>query len=140
MTPQSSTTSPRTARMARNAGQLLLWSVAWVASLALAKFGPGALWTEHAATTVAAIAFNLLLGLGLLLSHKRHLRALDELERTVQLHAMAWALGAGLIGGGSWKLIEGHALVDFNAGIPQLLVLMAVVYIVAILVGTKRYL
>lgn len=140
MTIQTPTQHPWDTRQARNAGQLAFWTLAWVASLALAKFGPGALWAEQSATTLALVGLNIALGFGLLLSNKRYLHALDELQRAVQLNAMGWALGAGLVGGTSWKLIEAHDLVAFNAGIPELIMLMAVVYLVAVIVGTRRYL
>lgn len=127
------------ARMIRNTRNLALWTAAWVASLALAKFGPGTLWTEHTATTVVAVLFNLLIGLGLLIANKRHLQALDELQRAVQLHAMAWALGAGLIGGMTWTLLQGHDLIGFEARIPHLIMLMAVTYLAGIILGSRRY-
>jgi hypothetical protein len=126
--------------MARQTGYLLVWTVAWVASLALAKFGPGTLWTESQGTTLLVVAVNVLLGLAMLLANKRHLWALDEMQRTMQLHAMAWALGAGLVAGTSWKVMEGHGLVAFNAQISHLIMFMAAAYFIAVLVGLKRYL
>ncbi len=139
MTAHTSARSSWAARTVRTTLHLMAWTVAWVASLALAKFGPGTLWTEQTATTVAVIGFNILIGLGMLLANKRHLQALDELQRTVQLHAMAWALGAGLVGGASWTLMERHGLIAFEAQIGHVLILMTLVYIVAIIVGTRRY-
>lgn len=126
-------------RMFRNMLQLAAWTAAWVATLALVKFGPGALWTEQTASTVALIALNFLLGLGVIFSNKRHLQALDELQRAVQLNAMGWALGSGLIGGTTWKVIEGHDLVAFTADIPHLIMLMALVYLAAVVIGMRRY-
>jgi hypothetical protein len=125
--------------MWRNLGHLAAWTIAWVASLALASFGPGRLWPEHPAGTLALIALNLLIGLGMLLANKRHLWELDELHRAVQLHAMAWALGAGLVVGMAWTLVESHDLLGFEARIPHLLMFLSVVYFAAVVIGMRRY-
>ena len=64
--------------------------------------------------TLVAIAFNVLAGVGMLLANKRNLQALDELQRTIQLQAMAWSLGAGLVGGVAWTLFPRHGLVGLR--------------------------
>ena len=127
------------ARTMRNVVGLAAWTVAWVATLALAKFGPGSLWGEQGTPTMLAIVFNVLIGIGMLMANRRHLVDLDELQRTIQLHAMAWALGAGLVGGATWTLLDRHGLVGLDASIGHLIVLMAVVYLAGCLVGWRRY-
>lgn len=81
----------------------------------------------------------MLVGIGMLLAHKRYLEALDELQRTIQLQAMAWSLGAGLVGGMALTLLTRFDLVAYEAEIAQLVILQALVYIVAIVAGTLRY-
>jgi hypothetical protein len=126
-------------RMVRNTLGLAAWTVAWAATLALAAFGPGLLWNDEPLPTLAAIAFNVLVGIGMLLAHKRHLQGLDELQRTVQLQAMAWTLGAGLVGGMALTLLTRFDLVPFEAGIAHLVIFMGVVYLVATAAGSLRY-
>src|SRR5690606_19654360 len=75
------------------------WTAAWVASLALAAFGAGNVWDVASPLTGGAIAVNVLVGIGMLLANRRHLQSMDELQRAIQLEAMAWSLGAGLVGG-----------------------------------------
>ena len=103
-------------RTTRNTLGLAAWTVAWVASVALAAFGPGNLWNDQPAPTLVAIAFTVLVGVGMLFANKRNLQALDELQRTIQLEAMAWSLGAGLVGGVAWTLFAQH---DLSASRPR---------------------
>src|SRR5262245_58274600 len=116
-------------RQVRSTLGLAAWTVAWVATLAVAAFGPTILWNDQPALTLAAIGFNVLVGIGMLFAHKRYLDSLDELQRATQLQAMAWSLGAGLVGGLAWTLVTRHGLVDIEAEIAQLVAFMAIVYV-----------
>jgi hypothetical protein len=118
---------------------LTAWTVAWVASLALATFGPGALWNDVPALTVGAIVVSVLIGVGMLIAHKRQLQTMDELQRATQLQAMAWSLGAGLVGGTALTLLDRHDVIGIDVGIGHLIVLMAVVYMIGTVAGTLRY-
>jgi len=126
-------------RMVRNTLGLAAWTGAWVASLALAAFGPDALWNGDAPLTMIAIAFNVLVGVGMLFANKRTLQAQDELQRTIQLQAMAWSLGIGLVGGLAWTLFDRHDLIAFDAEIAHLVALMGVVYLIGSVAGLLRY-
>ena len=126
-------------RQIRNTLGLAAWTLAWVASLALAAFGPGALWNNQAAPTMLAIGLDLVVGAGMLLANKRNLQGLDELQRTIQLQAMAWSLGVGLVGGLAWTLVARHNLVAFDAEIAHLVALMAIVYLAGCVAGLLRY-
>ena len=108
-------------------------------TLGLAAVGPGMLWNHQPAPTLMAIAFSVLVGVGMLFANKRNLQALDELQRTIQLQAMAWSLGAGLVGGVAWTLFARHDLVGFEAEIGHLVAVMAVVYMAGCVTGLLRY-
>lgn len=139
MAHQIPSTGSREARMIRSTVGLAAWTTAWVATLALATFGPRLLWDDASTPTLLAIAFNVLAGIGMLFANKRHLLDLDELQRTIQLQAMAWALGAGLVGGCAWSLFDRHELIAFNATIAHLVMLMGVVYLAGCIAGLRRY-
>ncbi len=126
-------------RMARNTVGLAAWTATWAATVALAAFGPDALWNNERAPTMLAIAFSVVVGIGMLFANKRYLQSLDELQRTIQLQAMAWSLGAGLVGGTAWTLFARHELVGFEAEIGHLIVLMALVYLAGSIAGLLRY-
>ena len=126
-------------RQVRNTLGLAAWTAAWVASLALAAFGPEVLWNRQVAPTLLAIAFSVVIGVGMLFANKRYLQALDELQRTIQLQVMAWTLGAGLVGGVAWTLFARHDLIGFQAEIAHLVAFMGVVYMAGSLAGSLRH-
>jgi hypothetical protein len=127
------------ARQIRNTLGLAAWTAAWVASLALASFGPEALWNNESALTLVAIALTVAVGIGMLLAFKRNLEAQDELQRSLQLQVMAWTLGAGLVGGVAWTLFDRHDLVGFEAEIGHLIAFMGLVYLAGSIAGVLRY-
>jgi hypothetical protein len=122
----------------RTTASLLAWTTGWVASLAVARFGP-ALWDVDSALTALAIAVSVVIGIGMLAAHRRLLRSMDELQRTIQLETMALTLGAGLVGGIAWTLVTGHDLVTLDAEIAHLVAFMGVVYLVGSIAGVLRY-
>jgi hypothetical protein len=135
-TSESGTWPERTMRTTLS---LAAWTAAWVATLALAAFGPENLWNEQVAPTVAAIAANALVGVGMLFAHKRYLQSLDELQRSIQMQAMAWSLGAGLVGGMTLTLLDQYDLVAIDATIAQLVIFMGLVYLAGCIAGALRY-
>jgi predicted membrane channel-forming protein YqfA (hemolysin III family) len=127
------------ARQIRKTLGLAAWTAAWLASLALAAFGPAILWNDQPVPTLVTIAFSLVVGAGMLFANKRYLESLDELQRTIQLQVMAWTLGAGLVGGVAWTLFARHDLVGFEAEIAHLVVFMGVVYMAGSVAGSMRH-
>jgi hypothetical protein len=128
-----------TSRMVRNTVGLAAWTGGWVASLALAAFGPAAVWNREPALTLLAIGVNVVIGIGMLLANRRNLLGMDELQRTIQLQVMAWTLGLGLVGGLAWTLFDRHDLVPFQVGIGHLVAFMSAVYMVGTILGARRY-
>lgn len=139
MDTRSAETKDWASRVVRNTVGLAAWTAAWVASLALAAFGPGNLWDNQPALTLTAIAASVLIGVGMLLANKRNLQGMDELQRAIQLQAMAWSLGAGLVGGLAWTLLARHGLIGFEAEIAHLVAFMALVYMAGTVAGLLRY-
>lgn len=139
MTAQPPGSSAWASRMVRNTVGLAAWTAAWVASLALAAFGPGNLWDNEPAPTLLAIGFNVLVGIGMLYANKRNLQGMDELQRTIQLQAMAWSLGAGLVGGLAATLLARHGLIGLEVEIAHLVAFMGLVYLAGTVVGLLRY-
>ena len=125
--------------MIRNILGLAAWTAAWVASLALARFGPDIVWNNEPVPTLVAIVFNVFVGVGMLFANKRYLNSLDELQRAIQIQAMAWSLGAGLVGGLAWTLLARHDLVGIEAEIAHLVIFMGVVYMAGCIAGVLRY-
>ena len=127
------------ARSVRNAIGLAAWTVAWVGSLALAAFGPGAFWDDQPVPTLVAIVASVLIGVGMLFANKRHLQSMDEMQRAMQFQTMAWTLGAGLVGGVAWTLLARYELIGIEAEIGHLVAFMGVIYMIGSIAGVLRY-
>ena len=124
-------------RNKQNTLNLAKWTVAWLLTLAIASFGPHFLWQEQTVITVAAIVINILVGVMMILANKRQLQGMDELQQRVQLNAMGITLGASLVFGLAYSLLQSSGLVHFNEDISHLVLFMGVTYLVCILVMNK---
>ncbi|MCC5033311.1 hypothetical protein DMH02_008790 [Streptomyces sp. WAC 00631] len=120
--------------------RLVLWTLAWAATLALAKFGPQLLWnTPQQAASWAAVAVNVAVGIGWIVAFTRFLRALDELQRKITQDALAVAFGVGWILGFAYVVADAAGLVARDVDIAVLPTLMGVVFLAAFVVGKIRY-
>lgn len=122
-----------------NTINLALWTAAWVLSLAVSTFGPLVIWEENTTLTSFAIAFNFLIGIGMIFANIRHLNGLDELQRKIQLEAMGIALGLAVVAGLAYSSLDQSNLIDYNAEISHLVILVGITYLAGILIGTSRY-
>lgn len=125
-------------RTRRNTVRLGLWTGAWLISMALAVFGPIFLW-ESRGVSLVAILINIALGIGMMVANKHHLDGLDELQRKIQLDAMALALGMGLVLGLGYSAMDIANVIEFDAEISFMVMLIGVIYIVGVLIGRRKY-
>jgi uncharacterized membrane protein len=126
-------------QMKKATKNLALWTLFWLVSLALATFGPKFIWHENTTWSIIAVAINASIGAGLILAHIKHLAALDELQKKVQLDAMGIALGVGIVGGLSYSVMDISNIISGDAEIGFLVMLISISYSVALAVGKKRY-
>ena len=118
---------------------LLRWTVAWVATTALAAFGPRLIWDYATLPTILGVLINLGVGFGMILQTKRHVQALDELGQKIFLDAAAFTLGVGLVCGLSYELLEDIRLISSEPEIGHLIMLMALIFMVGMIAGHRKY-
>jgi len=125
----------------RSTAQLVLWGLAWLVTLAAAKFGPESLWDaqQQPAASWAAVTVNVLVGIAWIVAFARFIRALDDLWRKIMLDTLAVTLGAGWVLGFAYVVADAAGLVadDFNVALFP--VLLGVVYMITFAVGRFRY-
>lgn len=119
--------------------QLALWTLAWVASLALARLGPSLLWDSQPAASWAAVAINVAVGIGWIIAHARYLRGIDEMQRKIMQDALAVTLGVGWVGGFAYVVADAADLLARAVNSGTFPVLLGIVYMIAIIVGHIRY-
>lgn len=125
----------------RMTAQLVLWTIAWAATLAVARFGPQLLWDaqEHAFMSWVAVVVNVLVGVAWIIAFTRFLRALDDLQRKIMLDALAVTLGVGWVTGFAYFVADAAGLIAFDVNIAFLPALLGVVYLIAFVAGSIRY-
>lgn len=123
----------------RNTRLLAYWTIAWVVSLALVTFGPTLIWGEQPVINLIGILFNLAIGIGMIFANKRYINGLDELQRKIQLEAMALALGVGVVVGISYSMFDILNLIAFDAEISHLVIVIGITYMLASITGNLRY-
>jgi hypothetical protein len=139
MTNRTTDSNDWAANTARNKLQLGLWTGAWVATMAIANFGPIFIWNSNKSLTIIAIIINLVIGFGMIMANKRHLKGLDEMQQKIQLDAMALSLGVGLVVGLSYSNLDVTNIIPFNAEISHLVILMGLTYMAGIFAGLRKY-
>ncbi|MGB0495148.1 MAG: hypothetical protein ACPGJI_02240 [Kangiellaceae bacterium] len=116
-----------------------LWTLVWLITMAIATFGPILIWDKNTTVSAIFIFINLLVGIAMIMAHKRHLQSLDELQRKIQMDAIAIALGGTLISGLCYSMLDIANVITFDAEISHLVMLMSLIYGVSLLIGKKRY-
>lgn len=127
------------ARINEKTVHLAVWTAGWVITMALATFGPGFLWDSQQWLTITAVLVNLGLGLGMIVANIRHLKVLDEMMQKIQLQAMGLALGVGVVGGLSYSLLDATDIISSDAEIANLVILIAITYLISLLINHRRY-
>lgn len=122
------------------AARLVLWTFAWLATLAVARFGPGLWWdSQQSVASWAAVTANLVVGIGWIVAFTRFLRGLDELERKIMQDALAVTLGVGWVAGFAYVVADAAGLVADVVDLAVLPAFMGVVFMIAFVVGKIRY-
>lgn len=130
--------NPKTVKK-KNLSRLAVWTMAWTLSTALATFGSLFLWEGNKVLTALSIVLNLAIGIGMVLANRRLLEGSDELEKKIQMEAMALTLGFTLIVGIAYSIMDSTNLIPWDAEISFLVIFMGLFYITAIAFNTRRY-
>jgi hypothetical protein len=128
-----------TTRNKENTIRLALWTAAWLVTTAIAAFGPKVLWDFSTVPTILGVLANVGVGFGMMGASKRHLQGQDELMQKIQLEAMAFAMGMGLVIGLSYELLEDIRLISFEPEISHLVILVCLTYMAAMVAGIRKY-
>lgn len=124
---------------ARSLIPLAIWTTAWVASLAAAKFLPELMGEYQAIAAWVLIGLNIVVGIVWIVVYARYLRLLDDLQRKIQMEALVLALGGGFVGAMAVSVANSAGLVSFGADAATFAIIASIVYIVATIIGNLRY-
>lgn len=114
-----------------------MWSLIWVGAFLAGDFLIDGGSVQDSTVIVAITVLAGMLGVGWVRAYVRFIRQADELMRKIQLDAMAVALGAGFVVGFSLIMLGDAGLIE--ARISHVLVCMAAVYMLAVIIGLRRF-
>ena len=123
----------------KNTSRLAYWTIAWVATTALAAFGPRLIWNFDTLLSILGVLLNVGVGFGMIMATRRHLRGLDEMQQKIFLDAGALALGVGLVCGIGYEQLEDMKLISFEPEISHLVILMCLTFIAGKIAGHRKY-
>jgi len=118
---------------------LFIWTLGWLLSLALFAFGPKFIWDFNFIISLSSIAVNLFFGYQMIITNKKHLDGLDELQRQLHLNAMAISLGVSVVFGAIYGLLEPARLLETTPSPSNILFVMGVSYFVSLVVNFRKY-
>jgi hypothetical protein len=138
MMTDSSQRSDYDRRSIRDNLALVGWVFVWMASLTISDKAALYGWWSAEWITWLSIAVNFLLGAWLILRFLRLLRGMDDLQRRIQLEALAFAFGISLVGCISYSLLVTWGYI-VDEEVSDIFVLMCVSYSFAAMFGVWRY-
>lgn len=118
---------------------LAYWTFGWTLTMALPALGATWIWNHNSVITAISISINTIIGIGMLIMNRKYLSALDEMQRKINMDALAIALGVGVVGGMSYTMLDITNIISFEAKISHLVVLIGITYFIANVVGQIRY-
>mgnify|MGYP001079560702 CR=1 FL=1 len=119
--------------------KLAIWTWSWVASLAIATFGPEFIWDDHAFLTIFAILVNLANGILMILANRDLFNHFDELEKKIHLESMAISLGLAVVAGLTFSLLDQKDIIPFDADIGFLVMFIGITYMASLAINKRRY-
>ena len=119
------------ARTVRGAIRFVLWSLAWTGSMVLVDKAVLYGWYTESFYSVIGIVVNALLGLVVVRTFLRHLGDMDEMQRKIQLDALALSMGVGFVGSFTYSLLTTTGFVTDTEN-SDIILLMAVTYMASL--------
>jgi hypothetical protein len=138
MTPAFSQHSDYDRRSVRDNLALVGWIFAWMASLVISDKAALYGWWSAEWITWLSIAVNFALGVWVAVRFVRMLRGMDDLQRKIQLDALAFSFGVTLVATISYSLLVTWGYIT-DEEVSDMFVVMCVAYSLAVIAGVLRY-
>lgn len=119
--------------------KLAIWTWTWVASMAVATFGPKFIWDDHIFLTTFAIIVNFINGILMILANRDLFNHFDEFERKIHLEAMAFTLGLSVVVGLTYSLLDTTNLIPVDAEISFLVMFIGITYFISMVINLRRF-
>lgn len=122
----------------RNNRRVRLWTLVWMGSWLAVVAAVSFELIPQGPLAVTLTVLTALPGVVALAAYRRYLMEADELRRKIELDALAWAYGIGVVVGlGYWLLERAHPAVE--ADLMWVVTLMLFTQGIATWIGCRRY-
>ncbi len=119
-----------------NAKQIMLWAFLWAISLIAIKYSSQYEWYQDTGAVIATVLHSAI-GIKLILKYKHFLKELEEMERKIQLDALALSTGATIVIFSSYSILADSGVLSPLS--PSLLIItMCITYSIGLIVGRIR--
>jgi len=122
----------------KNAHRVNLFALLWALTLMISAYLGETGVLDNPALLVIAFAVHSMIGIAMLFTYKSFLTQLDEMERKVQLDALALAVGVAIISFSSYSILANTGTVPPLKS-AYLIALIALTYMVGIIKGRLAY-
>ena len=119
--------------------KLALWTWSWVATMAIATFGPEFIWDYHPFMTTFAVIVNFANGIWMILANRDLFNNFDELEKKIHLEALAITLGLAVVVGLTYSILNTTKLIEQEAEISTLVMFIGITYMTSSVINSRRY-
>lgn len=126
------------ARDIKNAIIVNFWALAWAITLVVISVLSDYGWYANNWLTFAGVVIHIGIGIGMILSYKRFITEADELERKIQLDALAVSVGATIVTFSSYSVLQ-KAINIPELSAAYLIVILSVAYAAGLVIGRMRF-
>jgi hypothetical protein len=120
-----------------NQRRISLWALAWAVSFIVVTHGIKKEWLSSG-LAFAGVIGTAILGIATVLAYHRFLRETDELRRKIEVEALAFAFGAGIVGGLTYWLLVVKGAVP-GMGFAYVFAAMLLTHSAGVLMGRRKY-
>lgn len=120
-----------------NHRRIRLWALLWAISFLAATLVIKKEWLPFGVTLVG-VAGNAFCGIATVLAYRRFLGETDELRRKIEVEALAFAFGVGVVGGLTYWLLLVRGAVS-GTGFAFVFAAMLIAQSVGVLIGRRKY-
>lgn len=139
-TESQGATGPAMTRDLRNRRAVLLWSLAWSISWVGVTWALKSGWLASGAPGFVAALVSSCLGIGQALAYRCFLNEADEVQRKIEMEALALGFGVGVVGGMAYWLLElSGAVAASKTDLLYVLAVALMTYSAGVLLGKRRY-
>ena len=117
---------------------LMGWTIAWVGSLAILSGGVNNLWDSLLITKIGLL-INLAIGIGMIIANKNLFDHYDELQKKIQLEAMALTLGLAVVVSVVYEVSFDFGVINSEPEGEYIVIFISICYIVSTLLNSRRY-